>query len=256
MKMGARPCVATFAAPPCSFSANAIRRSASAEDADQPRAIEPCLQSYPSPIGRQKVARRSGCALEAPGGSPDLPTPRSSPSGRKPSAASRWPICSGSTVSVGQRSPPGARATAGLDQLVALHGRPRARRRDNGPEFIAEPLATWCAAQGIALTHIQLGQPNQNAYIERFNRTYRYAVLDAWLFTSLQEARAVTADWLTTYNTKRPHDRLGGMPPLDLIPRPISAPFVSELTVSETGRATPPVDRHLSLTHSQSPNSL
>ena len=138
---------------------------------------------------------------------------------------------------------PSRRVTAVLDQLVALQGRPRALRRDHGPECMAEPLATWCTAQGIALKHIQPGKPNQNASIERFNRTYRYEVLDAWLFASLQEAHAVTADWLTTDNTTRPHDRLGGMPPLDFIPRPTSAPFVSELTVYETGRDTVAVDR-------------
>jgi putative transposase len=121
---------------------------------------------------------------------------------------------------------PSRRVTAVLDQLVAVHGRPQALRLDNGPEFVAEPLATWCAAQDVRLQHIQPGKPNQNAYIERFNRTYRYEVLDAWLFGSLQEARDITAAWLTTYNTKRPHDSLGGMPPLDFIPRPTSAPCV------------------------------
>ena len=120
---------------------------------------------------------------------------------------------------------PSRRVTAILDQLVTLHGRPTALRLDNGPEFIAQPLADWCAAQQIRLGHIAPGKPNQNAYIERFNRTYREEVLDAWLFASLTEARAITADWITTYNTTRPHDSLGGVPPLDFIPRPTSHPL-------------------------------
>lgn len=49
-------------------------------------------------------------------------------------------------------------------------------------------------------------------------------MLDAWLFASLTEARAITADWLTTYNTKRPHDSLGGVPPLTFLPRSTTVP--------------------------------
>ena len=122
---------------------------------------------------------------------------------------------------------PSRRVTAVLEQLVTLHGRPAGLRLDNGPELIAHELAEWCAAQQITLGHIQPGKPNQNAYIERFNRTYRQEVLDAWLFTSLEDARAITADWITIYNTQRPHDSLGGVPPLDFIPRPTSSPVVS-----------------------------
>jgi putative transposase len=36
----------------------------------------------------------------------------------------------------------------------------------------------------------------------------------------LAEVRAVTEAWLTTYNTERPHDSLGEVPPLTFLPRP------------------------------------
>lgn len=106
-----------------------------------------------------------------------------------------------------------------LTQLVALHGAPARLRCDNGPEFLAAGLAQWCAATGIQVQHIQPGKPNQNAFIERFNRTYRTEVLDAWVFTSLQEVRDVTASWLTRYNTERPHRSLGRVPPQTFLPR-------------------------------------
>jgi len=75
----------------------------------------------------------------------------------------------------------------------------------------------------VACHYIQPGKPDQNAYIERFNRTYRTEVLNAHLFESLAELRVITDAWLEVYNRKRPHDSLGRVPPLTFLPRPTSA---------------------------------
>jgi len=50
---------------------------------------------------------------------------------------------------------------------------------DNGPELLAEVFVAWCERHAIELRYIQPGKPDQNAYIERFNRTYREEVLNA-----------------------------------------------------------------------------
>jgi len=119
---------------------------------------------------------------------------------------------------------PSARVIRVLDELVRLYGRPARVRVDNGPELVADAFVAWCAAQRISLGYIQPGKPDQNAFIERFNRTYREEVLDAYLFDSLEQVRAITEAWLTTYNTERPHDSLGQVPPLTFLPRPESVP--------------------------------
>ena len=118
---------------------------------------------------------------------------------------------------------PSRRVTRVLSELVALHGCPSALRTDNGPEFTAQPLVDWCAEHGVAMHDIQPGKPDQNAYIERFNRSYRTEVLNAYLFESLTELRALTDAWLRIYNGERPHDSLGRVPPLTFLPRPSAA---------------------------------
>ena len=62
------------------------------------------------------------------------------------------------------------------------------------------------------IDYIEPGKPNQNAYIERFNRSYRNEVLDAWIFTSLEEMREATWAWMLEYNEERDHDALGMTP--------------------------------------------
>ena len=71
----------------------------------------------------------------------------------------------------------------------------------------------WATEHDVKLAFIQPGKPAQNAYIERFNRTFREEVLDAYLFHSIAEIRVVVRDWLDDYNAIRPHEALGGVPP-------------------------------------------
>jgi putative transposase len=108
---------------------------------------------------------------------------------------------------------PSGRLVRELEQLVIWRGRPQAIRCDNGPEICAQAFVDWCRYHGIEIRYIQPGKPNQNAFIERFNKTYRQEVLDAYLFRSLSEVRMLTREWLRTYNEYRPHESLGRVPP-------------------------------------------
>ncbi len=101
-----------------------------------------------------------------------------------------------------------------FEQIKRDHGLPQVVRSDNGPEFLGDTFTSWLKANGVALQYIQPGKLNQNAFIERFNRTYREEVLDQHLFARLDDVREATHRWMMDYNEERSHDSLGGMTPV------------------------------------------
>ena len=108
---------------------------------------------------------------------------------------------------------PAERVIRVLEQVSSWRGYPKQIRSDNGPEFLADKLVQWCKEHHVDLAYIQPGKPTQNAYIERFNRTFRYELLDAYLFESLDQVREQAWAWMRQYNEERPHDSLGRIPP-------------------------------------------
>ena len=108
---------------------------------------------------------------------------------------------------------PAERVVRVLENLLLWRAVPKQIRMDNGPELISQRLERWAKEKQIELLHIQPGKPAQNAYIERFNRTFREEVLDAYLFDDVEEVRTITERWLEDYNTLRPHEALQGLPP-------------------------------------------
>ena len=112
-------------------------------------------------------------------------------------------------------SMPSLRVIRYLDRLAEWHGYPEKVRVDNGSEFTSEVFMNWAKAHNILIDYIQPGCPYQNAYIERFNRTYRDEVLDCYIFTNLNEVKQITHDWKELYNNERPHDSLDDMTPIE-----------------------------------------
>jgi putative transposase len=108
---------------------------------------------------------------------------------------------------------PAERVIRVLEMAAICRGLPKQIRMDNGPELISNALAKWAEKRGVNLVHIQPGKPAQNAYIERFNRTFREDVLDAYIFETLEEIRDLVEPWIEEYNAIRPHDALQGLSP-------------------------------------------
>jgi len=106
-----------------------------------------------------------------------------------------------------------------MNELIEVYGKPEAIRLDNGPELTAHKFVEWAEKHNISLRYIQPGKPNQNAFIERFNKSYREEILDANLFNTLAEVQDATDEWVDDYNNFRPHESLGRIPPTQFLPR-------------------------------------
>lgn len=109
---------------------------------------------------------------------------------------------------------PSERVIRSLNQIIEWRGKPDVIRCDNGPEYISNTLQIWAEKQGIRLEHIQPGKPQQNAYVERYNRTVRYDWLNQHLFESIEEVQDHATRWLWTYNNERPNMGIGGITPM------------------------------------------
>ena len=144
----------------------------------------------PSAVVRRqpRTGRRSAASTRSPGPArtADCPSPGAPGSSRVEDSVDgsagrcRSPgrPCLRDNVDPGTTRGPRARPTGG--PLRASPGTPAGQRAGgHGPGVV-----DWCDRHGIARLYIQLGNPVQNAFIERFNRTYREEVLDAYLFVS------------------------------------------------------------------------
>lgn len=108
---------------------------------------------------------------------------------------------------------PAERVIRTLNQIIEWRGKPKSIRCDNGPEYISKLLAQWAEQNKIKLLFIQPGKPQQNAYVERYNRTVRYDWLNQYLFSNIAEVQEFATKWLWIYNNQRPNMAIGGITP-------------------------------------------
>lgn len=108
---------------------------------------------------------------------------------------------------------PAERVVRSLNQIIEWRGKPESIRVDNGPENISSTLLLWAEKHNINIRHIQPGKPQQNAYVERYNRTVRHEWLGQFIFETIEEVQDHATKWLWTYNNERPNMGIGGLTP-------------------------------------------
>ena len=108
---------------------------------------------------------------------------------------------------------PALRVIRTLERIIEWRGAPLNIRVDNGPENVSAALQNWAERRGIGISYIQPGKPQQNAYVERYNRTVRNEWLGRHIFNSIEEAQNHATRWLWIYNNERPNMGIGGITP-------------------------------------------
>lgn len=91
---------------------------------------------------------------------------------------------------------------------------------DNGPEF-GRYFAQTLSGRQIRVRHSRLGRPNDNAHIERFNRTVQEECLGHYLTykTPNQQVQAKLTQYLVFYNHERVHLGLQLRTPSEMLQR-------------------------------------
>jgi putative transposase len=115
------------------------------------------------------------------------------------------------------KSLPSCRIVDLLENVAETRGYPGKIRMDNGPENIAKTMKAWAEKRNVKIEYIEPGEPAQNGYIERFNKTYREEVLDMHLFKSIEHVQEITDHWMCEYNNQRPHHSPGNLTPREYV---------------------------------------
>lgn len=91
---------------------------------------------------------------------------------------------------------------------------------DNGPEF-SRYFEQRLRAANIQIRHSRLGRPNDNAHIERFNRTIQEECLGSRISSSVATAtlQKKIDQYTKLYNTKRVHLGIQLRKPIDMLQR-------------------------------------
>lgn len=91
----------------------------------------------------------------------------------------------------------------------------RTLQSDHGPEF-SKWFTKMIGVSGIAHRHSRVRRPNDNAHLERFNRTLQEECLSR-ISRSLRAYRKEIPEYLRYYNTERPHMGLNFKTPTEVL---------------------------------------
>jgi len=86
-------------------------------------------------------------------------------------------------------------------------------RSDNGLIFTSKRYMKLIHKYGLEPEFITPYTPQQNGVIERFMRSLKEECIWLRLFSCFREAKTIIESWIDEYNTERPHQELGYLPP-------------------------------------------
>jgi putative transposase len=88
-------------------------------------------------------------------------------------------------------------------------------RSDNGLVFTSRSYTALVRGYGLQQEFITPHTPEQNGMVEHAIRTLKEQCAHRHRFETLQHASRVIGDWISFYNTQRPHQALGMKTPAE-----------------------------------------
>ena len=115
---------------------------------------------------------------------------------------------------------PGLSVQTILEAQAKLGFKFKTVQADNGPEF-GKHFAERLQAKGIVIRHTRLHRPNDNAHIERFNRTIQEECTGSYFLATetIEALNMRVSNYLDYYNNKRIHLGLKYMTPAQMLQR-------------------------------------
>jgi len=130
-------------------------------------------------------------------------------------------------------------ALEALVEPLQQYGCPASLTLDRDPRWVGSPsgsdfpsaLVRFCSCLGIQVHLCAPRHPQENAFVERYHRSYQAECLAHERPASLEQARQVTADFQQHYNFQRPNQALscGNQPPRAAFPTLPSLPPLPQI---------------------------
>src|SRR6266700_1624256 len=124
-------------------------------------------------------------------------------------------------------------------ELFVRQGLPQVVRLDRDVRFVSSPsgsdfpsaLVRFCECLGVGVLLCDPHHPQQNAFVERYHRTYQEECLAVQRPGTVEQVREVTAAFAQHYNQERPHQgrSCGNRPPRVAFPTLPELPAVPDL---------------------------
>jgi putative transposase len=102
---------------------------------------------------------------------------------------------------------------AALEEPVARHGKPEIFNTDQGSQFTSDGFTGTLRESGIRISMDGKGRWMDNVMVERLWRSLKYECIYLHAFETGSEVRQGLTEWISFYNSRRPHSRLDDRTP-------------------------------------------
>jgi transposase InsO family protein len=103
-----------------------------------------------------------------------------------------------------------------LEQALTQHSPPTIHHSDQGVQYAASGYVRQLEHRQVQISMAAVGQPTENAFAERFMRTFKEEHYDYSEYNDFDDAYQQIGYWIEhVYNTERIHSALGYLPPAE-----------------------------------------